>query len=368
VAVLMLPVLLLLVPLFDTLFVSVARTVAGCSIAQGGRDHTSHRLVSLGLSERGAVLTLYAMATGSGVVAALSYHYGLSYTVTLVGLLAVGLVVLGAKLGLERVYPHKNDTAVVRVLADVKYKKQIATISIDAALIVLAYYSAYLLRFEGALDNELPVFSKSLLPVLLAHVVVLGALGTYQDSWRHASIRDLLKITIATTTATAAAMLVVLLLFRFEGLSRAVFAIHWLLVTSLLCGSRVLFRALGELLIADSHQGPRTLIYGAGAGGAMVLREVRSNADLDWAIIGFIDDDRGKYQTNVNGVPVLGSLEQVATLLASGQVAQVVVSTSAVPHERLDALVRACADTGVRTVVASLQFRDLHTVVRGTRE
>ena len=79
-----------------------------------------------------------------------------------------------------------------------------------------------------------------------------------------------------------------------------------------------------------------TLIYGAGAGGAMVLREVRSNDDLDWTIIGFIDDDRGKYQTNVNGVPVLGSLEQVATLLASGQVAQVVVTTSAVPHERLD--------------------------------
>ena len=56
VAVLLLPVLLLLVPLFDTAFVTVARTMAGRSVAQGGRDHTSHRLVALGLSERGAVL------------------------------------------------------------------------------------------------------------------------------------------------------------------------------------------------------------------------------------------------------------------------------------------------------------------------
>ena len=368
VAVLMLPVLLLLVPIFDTLFVTVARTLAGRSIAQGGRDHTSHRLVSLGMSERGAVLALWGMALGSGLVATLSYQYGLPYTVTLVGLLLIGLAVLGAKLGLQRVYPHEGDTAVVRMVTDFQYKKQIGTIALDATLVALAYYSAYLLRFEASLDAEFSVFSKSLLLVLLAHVVVLGALGTYQDSWRHASIRDLVKITIATTIATAAAMLIVLLVFRFDGFSRAVFAIHWLLVTSLLCGSRVLFRALGELLVADSHQGPRTLIYGAGAGGAMVLREVRSNDDLDWTIIGFIDDDRGKYQTNVNGVPVLGSLEQVATLLASGQVAQVVVSTSAVPHERLDALVRACADTGVRTVVAALQFRNLHTVVRGTRE
>lgn len=284
------------------------------------------------------------------------------------GLLLLGLAVLGAKLGLQRVYPHKGDTAVVRMVTDFQYKKQVGTIALDATLVALAYYSAYLLRFEASLDAEFSVFSKSFLPVLLAYVVVLGALGTYQDSWRHSSIRDLVKIAIATTIATAAAMLVVLVVFRFEGFSRAVFAIHWLLVTSLICGSRVLFRALGELLVADSREGPRTLIYGAGAGGAMVLREVRANSDLDWTIIGFIDDDRGKYQTNVNGVPVLGSLEQVAPLLASGDVAQVVVSTSAVSQERLDALTRACADTNVRTVVASLQFRELHPIARGARD
>jgi UDP-GlcNAc:undecaprenyl-phosphate GlcNAc-1-phosphate transferase len=62
IAVLMLPVLILLVPIFDTLFVTVARTLAGRSIAQGGRDHTSHRLVALGMSERAAVLALWAMA------------------------------------------------------------------------------------------------------------------------------------------------------------------------------------------------------------------------------------------------------------------------------------------------------------------
>jgi len=362
VAVLMLPVLLLLVPLFDTLFVSVARTIAGRSIAQGGRDHTSHRLVSLGLSERGAVIALYGMAFGSGVVAALSYRYGLSYTVTLVGLLAIGLVVLGAKLGLERVHPHKNDTAVVRVLADVKYKKQIATISIDAALVVLAYYSAYLLRFEGDLGGELPAFSKSLLLVLLAHVAALGVLGTYQDSWRHAGVRDLARLTVAVSIGTAVAMLSVLAVYRFEGFSRAVFGIHWLLATILLCGSRVAFRALGELLHTAPREGPTTVIYGAGAGGVMVLREARSNREFDWQVVGFIDDDPTKHRTNVHGVPVIGSLKQAEALLASGDVAQVVVSTSTVPDQRLRALQAACEVAGVRTLRASLQFSDVPRV------
>ncbi len=359
VAVLMLPVLILLVPIFDTLFVSIARTLAGRSFAQGGRDHTSHRLVSLGLSERGAVLTLWAMAVGSGLVATLSYRFGFSYTVTLVGLLMIGVAVLGARLGAQRVYPHAGDTAVVRIVTDLQYKKQIVTIALDVTLVTLAYYSAYVMRFESSLGAEFPVFAKSLLIVLLAHVVVLGALGTYQDSWRHAALRDLVKLAVATVAATAVSMLALLFVFRFDGFSRAVFAIHALLLTSLLCGSRVLFRALGELFTSESGHGPRTVIYGAGAGGAMVLREVRANAALDWTVIGFIDDDRGKHQTQVNGVPVLGGFDQLTSLLSSGRVAQVVISTTAIPDERLEALTLACSDSGVRAVIASLQFQEV---------
>ena len=358
VAVLLLPVLILMVPLFDTAFVTVARTLAGRSVAQGGRDHTSHRLVALGLSERGAVLSLWAMALASGGVAVLSYRYGLPYTATLVGLLLAGVVVLGAKLGLQRVYPERSAaTGMVRVLADFQFKKQVATVAIDAALVALAYYSAYVLRFEDTLAAELPLFTASLLIVLPCHVLMLGLFKTYQDSWRHTGLHDLLSLVGAATAGVALSVLVVLLLFRFEHYSRAVFVIHWLLVAAFLTASRVLFRALGELLRGESRRGPRTVIYGAGAGGVMVLREARANRALDWTVIGFIDDDRGKQRTSVQGVPVLGTLEQVAPLLASGQVTQVVVSTEAVPAERLDALQRLCADAGVRTLHASLQFR-----------
>ena len=62
VSVLLFPVLILLVPIFDTTFVTIARTLAGRPVSQGGRDHTSHRLVASGLSERGAVLLLYCVA------------------------------------------------------------------------------------------------------------------------------------------------------------------------------------------------------------------------------------------------------------------------------------------------------------------
>src|SRR4029077_15375024 len=57
--VLAVPVLILFIPIFDTLFVMVQRKLAGRPVSLGGRDHTSHRLVALGLSERHAVLLLY---------------------------------------------------------------------------------------------------------------------------------------------------------------------------------------------------------------------------------------------------------------------------------------------------------------------
>lgn len=61
--------ILLLVPMADTAVVAITRCLAGRSPFAGGRDHLSHRLVMLGLTERGAVLTLYALALAGGVVA-----------------------------------------------------------------------------------------------------------------------------------------------------------------------------------------------------------------------------------------------------------------------------------------------------------
>ena len=52
------PTLIFLLPILDTAMVSVTRLLRGQSPVQGGRDHSSHRLVALGLSERQTLLVL----------------------------------------------------------------------------------------------------------------------------------------------------------------------------------------------------------------------------------------------------------------------------------------------------------------------
>ncbi len=69
--VLAVPILVLFIPIFDTTFVTVLRKLSGRAASQGGRDHTSHRLVALGMSERHAVWMLYGFAALSGVLAML---------------------------------------------------------------------------------------------------------------------------------------------------------------------------------------------------------------------------------------------------------------------------------------------------------
>ncbi|MCV4753517.1 hypothetical protein OFC37_29090, partial [Escherichia coli] len=68
-SILAVPFLILFVPIFDTTFVTIIRKLSGKRATQGGRDHTSHRLVALGLTERSAVLLLYGLAISAGLLA-----------------------------------------------------------------------------------------------------------------------------------------------------------------------------------------------------------------------------------------------------------------------------------------------------------
>ncbi len=111
------PLLILLVPIFDTLFVTLTRSLSGRSAFIGRRDHTSHRLVGLGVSETRAVLTLYGLAALGGLVALSLQHVTFGYAALLIGLCCTVLVGLGTVLGhvdvapwsVSREAPHVTD-------------------------------------------------------------------------------------------------------------------------------------------------------------------------------------------------------------------------------------------------------------------
>ena len=230
----MLPALVVLVPIFDTRLrdACTASSPAG-PIAQGGRDHVSHRLVAAGFSERQAVVALYAVRGVSATAALAIAASGWPTPASRIGLLAIGAVMLGVLLGRVGGYAGRRDAGAERAAPadrDVVTAARPRAFAIDLLLVALAYYAAYRLRFEQTFAVEEPVFVASLPLVVAAKMVAFAMLRTYQGLWRHTSLRDIVRLAQAVVLGGVLAVLAVLGVFRFQGYSRALFVLDGLLL------------------------------------------------------------------------------------------------------------------------------------------
>lgn len=183
-----------------------------------------------------------------------------------------------------------------------------------------------------------------------------GAFGHVCGGGRYTSLPELLRLLRGTTLGVGPTVLYFVFTTRFEGLSRAVFVLDWLLLTVLLSASRVSFRVLGEVLRPSRGDFRRVLIYGAGDGGELMLRELRNNVDLRREAVGFLDDDRSKVGTRIHEVPVLGGLDQVEDLLPVHGIAEVIVSSAKIPAEQVRRLEAICAARGVAVVRGAVRL------------
>ncbi len=358
-AVLVIPVLLLLIPIFDTAFVTATRLLRGHAVHVGGRDHTSHRLVAIGLSERKTIVFLAAVSAAAGGIAALSYDAGLSQTVVLLALLVIALVLFGIHLSRIRAIDtndERNGGTVIRLLANFQYKRQVLTLLLDACLIPVAYYAAYVIRFEDTLPSYIQLFYGSVPAVLVIQLITLGAFGVYRGVWRYTGMSDLLRIAKATAVGTMATVVTLVYTARFSGFSRMVFVLDAVLLFVLITGSRVSFRLFAEVLRSKPESFQRVLVYGAGAGGELIVRELINNQGLERVPVGFLDDDRSKHRTRIHGIPVLGGAEDIAMVLNRHAVQEVVVSSPKIQGGMLDHVIDACNRLDVPVRRASIRL------------
>ncbi|MBI3079218.1 MAG: hypothetical protein HYY85_19875 [Deltaproteobacteria bacterium] len=354
-AMIMVPVLLLGVPIFDTALVTAARTFQGRPISQGGKDHSSHRLVALGLSETGAVLVLYGVAVALGLLALAAEFLQLLWIVFLTPLLAVLLYLFGVFLGQVEVYPaHEAGARALEgkgVLINTVflYKQQLVEVIVDCVLIAAAYLGAYLLRFEQGIHREdLELFRDSLPLVLVLKLMSFHLCGLYQGMWRHVGLPDLVAIVKAVALGSTGSVAALVLLRRFEGYSRAVFVIDAILLLLLVAGSRVLLRVLHEYVFQTAREGRRVMIVGAGDAGELLLLEIRKNRRLGWVPVCFIDDDPRKQGRRIQGVPVLGGRTEIPRVASELGIEEIVVAIPSATRAQLEAIARCCDQAGLR--------------------
>jgi UDP-GlcNAc:undecaprenyl-phosphate/decaprenyl-phosphate GlcNAc-1-phosphate transferase len=347
--VLAVPILVLFIPIFDTTFVTVLRKISGRAASQGGRDHTSHRLVALGMSERHAVWMLYGFAALSGVLALSVQRMKLDVSLAAIAGFTILLTLLGVYLAGVKVYDSTEeippkDKSPFTFLVDFSYKRRVFEVLLDVVLIILSYWGAYAIKF-GALSESTAwkLFLRTLPVLVFVKMATFLVMGVYRGLWRYTSIDDLIVFVKAVVLSSIGSVLVVLFAFRFQGFSRTVFLLDGLLMFMLLAGSRLAFRLFRQLLPASNDRdGTRVLIYGAGDGGELLLREILNNRDLKYAPVGFLDDDPAKNGKVIHGLKVLAVNGDLTAVCKQHRVDELLISSSRMSEERVQEIVVRC--------------------------
>lgn len=226
----------------------------------------------------------------------------------------------------------------------------------DLALIIFSVLASFILRLnlEQFFLDYLPAFFWMLLLALLVKPWIYRWFGLYQRVWSYASIEEMKLIVRAVSAASIiiAAIIYTLYFFRvFAPFALSLPVFDWLLSLAAVGGLRFGLRLVAEnrkALEQASGQGLRkVLVAGAGDAGALVVREMQKNPRLGLVPIGYLDDDSEKRGQRIHGVPVLGTLDELADLVTAHHADEIVMAIPSAPGSVLRRVTETSRQAGI---------------------
>jgi FlaA1/EpsC-like NDP-sugar epimerase len=242
------------------------------------------------------------------------------------------------------------------------HRHSLPQVAIDAGLVALAYYLAYLLRFDGDVpDLYSDLFKRTIAFVVVGSVFVFALFGLYRHWMRYASQRDYLQIAQACIVATLALLAYVAIVqprLEFNGtrftsvnVPASVLVLYGLLMLVFIGGSRFAVHMLYERPprgFRARRDARSVLIVGAGDGGRLLLREIMRNPELGYRPVGFIDDDPRKQRARIDrGLAVLGTTVELPRVLDDVEPDEVLIAVPSAPGTMRARVVAACRARGV---------------------
>jgi UDP-GlcNAc:undecaprenyl-phosphate GlcNAc-1-phosphate transferase len=355
VATLLLPLLILAVPILDTTLVTLVRLFEGRPIYQGGRDHTSHRLVYHGLSDRRAVILLATISAALGATS-LTYSVIDDVKVTVIGVLLTFALIVQFASFLADVERSPSATAERRpglFRSVIVHRRRFLEVVVDGVLITVAFYAAYVLRLGSNGTPSQQAYFLAMLPVLLfTRYLFFIPLGLYRGVWRYADARDAARVAAAVLASEFVAFGFLSATGRPRGdFPRAILIIDALLCMLFIGASRFWERAAyrGVVTLHDGGTRRRVIVVGAGRAGRSFARELRETPGEQ--VVGFVDDDARLWRRRLLGVPVLGGADEMEQIVAEAHPDVVFIAIPAAPSDRLDLVRDACNAADVECLI-----------------
>jgi len=356
------PTLVFLLPILDTALVAITRLLRGQSPAVGGIDHTSHRLVAFGLSERQAVTVLYVIAIISGIASIGLEAWDYDISLVLIPVLLILLSLFVAYLARMKVVQTEQmeHSGLTRFFINLAFRRRIFELIFDLLLIGVSYYLAFWTRYG------LNMTSTSMSLFLTSWPIALGIsygsfylLSVYRGVWRYIGINDLIRYVGAAIIAGSLTSVIVRLVFPAQPFTGDVFLLFILYLLLGLAGSRSSFLIL-DRIYSRQFSGidkENVLLYGAEDSGEIALRWILRNPSIGYCVVGFLDDDELKWGSNIHGVSILGDPNNIERFLQEKQVRGVIATSETLLRSLAgERMVSTCRATGVWVRVLRLEF------------
>jgi len=264
----------------------------------------------------------------------------------------------------------------IRSAAVPLHRHLLPQLAVDGALVPIAYYLAFQLRFEHGPTGYYAVLrERTIWWVLAGSLPVLVLARVYQRRWRYSGQRDYEAVArgvLAVVLLTVVGVEVFRPVHHYRSTAavavpNGVIILFVLLALVFLVGVRALARSIYERRplagFGGGGKGQRSvLIAGAGDGGRLVLREIVRNRGLGLTPVGFVDDDPAKRRLRIDGVRVRGNTEgDLARILDDAEPDEVIIAIPSAPGSTRARIVRECRTRGIPVWTLPTVFELLQT-------
>ncbi|NLW41459.1 MAG: polysaccharide biosynthesis protein, partial [Tissierellia bacterium] len=220
----------------------------------------------------------------------------------------------------------------------------------DIVLLTISFVAAYVIRFDFDFDAIPGIYVNRMLLLLgislILKIAVFIPFKLYKSLWKYAGIYELVSIFLASALTNGAIFVYIAFVDRLA--PRSIFVITGMLDVILIGGSRLMYRlyrrlVLGRVIKMDNLR--RVLIVGAGDAGAMIAKEMELHPELNYRPVAFLDDNDFKKGKKVNGIPVLGGIEDVADVVDRKSINEIIIAIPSAKTSVINKIYEQCVKT-----------------------
>ena len=222
--------------------------------------------------------------------------------------------------------------------------------ALQIGVFTLSAITAFLLRFDFSVSQFYWRYLYFGLPIWLIVKTIVYRLAKLDRSlWKYVSVGDVLRVTIFNVVASVVSWALILAIAP-AGFPRSIYLLDLIVCFLGTSGLRLAARVFQEATSGTQNAKAtekKTLIYGAGDAGIILLREIRNNPRLLYRVIGFVDDQEAKKGFRVDSIPVLGGGDEIAALVERHRIDTILIAIPSATGAEMTRILELCHGAAV---------------------